>query len=135
MTHNNSLLITKFIRKIIVENIRDLDGRCYALDARTGTKLPFAVIIRDSVTPSTFTKDGLAMDRVSVSVYVASRDYDTNVMMSNDIRNLLDRTRYQTNDINISLIEFTGAEENYTDTPSPAFLTRLIFNAKIEPNY
>lgn len=135
MTHNNSLLVTKYIRKIIIENIPALQNRCYALDARIGTKLPFAVLIRDSVTPSTFTKDGLAMDRVSVSVYIVSRDYDTNISIANDIRNLLDRTRYKTEDINMDLIEFSGADENYTDSPSPAFISRLMFNIKVEPNH
>lgn len=134
MTNNNSLLITKHIRKIIVENIKALNSRVYAIDARTGTQLPFAVLIRDSVTPSTFTKDGLAMDTVGVSVYIVSRDYDSNVAISNDIRNLLDRTRYKTNDINISLIEFTGADESYTDTPTPAFITVLRFNVRVESN-
>ena len=131
MVNKQSLLITKYIRKIIVENITALQSRCYALDARTGTKLPFAVLIRDSVATTGFTKDGINEDTIGISVYVASRDYDSGVTIANDIRNLLDRTRYNADGINISLIEFTGANENYTDSPSPAFIQQLRFNVKI----
>lgn len=131
MATKQTLLITKYIRKIIVENIKALNSRVYALDARTGTQLPFAVLIRDSVMTSSLTKDGLAEDTVGVSVYIVSRGYDDGVTIANDIRNLLDRTKYTTNDINIPLITFEGADETYTDTPSPAFIQQLRFNVKV----
>jgi len=131
MVNKQSLLITKYVRKIIVDNISALQNRCYALDARTGTKLPFAVLIRDSVATTSYTKDGATEDTIGISVYVVSRDYDGGVTIANDIRNLLDRTRYNADGINISLIEFTGANENYTDSPSPAFIQQLRFNVKI----
>jgi len=131
MVNKQSLLITKYVRKIIVDNISALQNRCYALDARTGTKLPFAVLIRDSVATTTYTKDGATEDTIGISVYVVSRDYDGGVTIANDIRNLLDRTRYNADGISISIIEFTGADENYTDSPSPAFLQHLRFNVKI----
>lgn len=131
MVNKQSLLITKYVRKIIVDNISALQNRCYALDARTGTKLPFAVLIRDSVATTSYTKDGATEDTIGISVYVVSRDYDGGVTIANDIRNLLDRTRYNADGISIAIIEFTGANETYTDSPSPAFIQQLRFNVKV----
>lgn len=131
MQTRQSLLITKYIRKILVENISYFQNRVYSIDARVGTKLPFCVIIRDSVTPQTFSKDGLVEDSIGVSIYIISKDYDGGVIAANDTRNLLDRSRYSDENIRISLIEFTGADENYVDSPSPAFIQHLRFNVKI----
>lgn len=132
MVNKQTLLVNKYIRTILCENITALQNRVYAIDARMGTKLPFVVLIRDSVAAKSITKDGLNEDEVGISVYVVSKGYDEGVKLANDIRNLLDRTRYRTEQVNISMIEFTGADESYTDTPSPAFIQQLKFNIQIQ---
>lgn len=126
-----TLLCTKYIRQIIIENISALGNRVFPLDARMSTQFPFAVLIRDSISSSSYTKDGIAEDTVNVSVYVLTRDYDSGARMANDIRNLLDQKRYKTEEVNIHLIRFTGADETYTDAGGGAFLQRLTFEIKI----
>lgn len=126
-----TLLCTKYIRQIIIENTPALQNRVFPLDARMSTKLPFAVLIRDNVVPSSFTKDGIAEDTVTVSVYVLSRDYDSGVTIANDLRTLLDQKRYKKDDVCISLIKFIGADENYTDAGGGAFIQQLKFEIKI----
>jgi len=132
MINKQSLLCTKYIRSIICDNIPALQSRVYAIDARQGTKLPFAVLVRDNVSATTLSKDGCVEDTVAVSVYVVSKGYDEGVKIANDIRNLLDRSRYATNEVRIPLIEFSGAREVFTDTPTQAFIQIIQFNVKIQ---
>lgn len=132
MVNRKTLLVNKYIRTIICENISALQNRVFAIDARMGTKLPFCVLIRDDVSVSTISKDGLVEDAVSISVYIVSKGYDEGIKIANDLRNLLDRTRYKTEEVYIPSIEFSGASEMYADSPSPAFIQQLKFNVKIQ---
>jgi hypothetical protein len=131
MVNKQTLLVNKYIRKLICEEISELQNRVFPLDARMSTKFPFAVLTRDSVATTSFTKDGITEDTVTISVYVLTRDYDSGVTIANNIRNLLDHSRYRDDTIVISLIKFIGADENYTDTGGGAFLQQLKFEIKI----
>lgn len=131
MLNRKTLLITKYIRKILVQNVPELQNRVFALDARVGTKFPFAAIERGNVTPTSYSKDGLVEDSVDFNIYLLSRDYDSGVEIANNIRNLLDCSGYNDEDIRISRIELRSCSESYIDTNGGAFLQTLNFMAKI----
>lgn len=131
MVSRQTLLITKYIRKILVDNISALQSRIYALDARVGTKFPFAAIERGTVTVTGVSKDGIYEEVVGVTVYILSKDYDSGVVIANDIRNLLDRSHYTDETIKITSINFTGCDEMYIDANGGAFMQRLTFDIKL----
>lgn len=131
MLNRKTLLITKYIRKILVQNVPELQNRVYALDARVGTKFPFAAIERGNVTSSSYSKDGLVEDTVDFTIYLLSKDYDSGVELANNIRNLIDCSGYNEGDFHISRIELRSCSETYIDNNGGAFLQTLNFTAKI----
>lgn len=116
---DNSLLINTYIRTILCsdEDITALltnpetnEIKIYPVNAFVSIPDPFVVIRHESIVPE-YTKDGCYENTVDVIVFVVDADYDNGVILTNKIRNKLDRCVYNTNDVYIYNIELANAIE------------------------
>ena len=101
----NSLLITKYIRTILNQNAELMKKipikRFFPIDAKQGTKFPFAVISRTGMI-DTQSKDGIYEDTVTVSIIVVDDNYYGSLDIANEIRNWLEGHSYKDETINIT---------------------------------
>jgi len=127
----NSLLITKYIRKIL-EMDSDLMKKIpikqfFPVDAKLSTKFPFAVIIRASMNDN-LSKDGLYEDVVTILIYVVDDNYINSIEIANEIRNWLEGHIYKDDYININRIRLNSSSEGLENN---AFVQELSFNVYI----
>lgn len=116
----NSILITKYILQILKSNKELLrlipETNIMPIDARLGTKFPFAVIQRNSITVSSC-KDGTYQDTVNFTIAVADDNYIGAVTIANEIRKTLEGYGWRDNDMFVHNIVLTNANETiYNDT-------------------
>lgn len=127
----NSLLITKYIRTILSQNAYLMKKipikRFFPIDAKQGTKFPFAVISRTGMI-DTQSKDGIYEDTVTVSIIVVDDNYYGSLEIANEIRNWLEGHRYKDETINITRMKLNSASEGYYND---AFIQELLFTITI----
>lgn len=128
----NSLLITKYILKILSED-RDLTtyipfSHIYPLEAKQGTKFPFAAIERTGIS-SNQCKDGRYEDYVNIRINIADNNYENVIHIANEIRNWLEGHRYKDDQINIRQIKLSNAVEDWYND---AFIQSLDFEINIQ---
>ena len=131
MKRTNSILLTKYILKILESNdeVKSIfKDRIYSLDANFGTKFPFCAIIRTGMRPAS-SKDGLYEDNIYFSVVIVSDLYDTAVEGANIIRYALDHKYYVDDIICIRSIMLDNATEQYLDDK---FYQELMFTANVQ---
>lgn len=124
----NSLLITKYIRTILSED-KELMKKIpikqfFPIDAKQGTKFPFAVIIRTGMYDNS-SKDGIYEDNVTVSIIVVDDNYYGSIEIANEIRNWLEGHRYKDDTINITKMRLSSTSESFYND---AFLQELTFS-------
>lgn len=132
---NNTLKLTKYVLDMLKndDNVKDVidTNNIYPVDARLGTKFPFAVVTRTSITASN-AKDGLYEDVVYFSVIIVDDTYSGSINIATVIRNALDRRAYQNEEVSISQILLTNATENlYNDV----FIQQLDFSAYFDTTF
>ena len=116
----NSILITKYILKILESN-KDLKKlipikNIYPIDAKLGTKFPFAVIQRTSLMPASC-KDGTYQDTVNFTIVVVDDNYIGCVTIANEIRKTLEGYGWRDDYMFVHDIRLTSASETiYNDT-------------------
>lgn len=128
----NSLLITKYIRTILSQD-EDLMKKIsikhfFPVDAKIGTKFPFAVIIRTGMIDNQ-SKDGIYEDVITVSIIVVDDNYYGSIDIANEIRNWLEGHRYKDETINITRMKLNSTSEGYYND---AFIQELSFNVYIQ---
>lgn len=128
----NSLLITKYIRTILSQDA-DLMKKIsikqiYPVDAKIGTKFPFAVIIRTGMMDNQ-SKDGIYEDVITVSIIVVDDNYYGSIDIANEIRNWLEGHRYKDETINITRMKLNSASEGYYND---AFIQELNFSINVQ---
>lgn len=128
----NSLLVTKYIRYILSQDealMSELPlDKIFAIDAKQGTKFPFAVIARTGMFDN-LSKDGIYEDVVYVTVIVVDDNYIGSIKIANEIRNWLEGHIYKNDEINITRIRLSSSSESlYND----AFIQTLEFNIYIQ---
>ena len=127
----NSLLITKYIRTILSQDSNLMKkipiNQFYPVDAKTGTKFPFAVIIRTGVMDNQ-SKDGIYEDIVTVSIIVVDDNYYGSIDIANEIRNWLEGHCYKDETINITQMKLSSTSEGYYND---AFIQELVFTINI----
>ncbi len=128
----NSLLITKYIRTILAEDIKLMKmipiKQFFPIDAKLSTKYPFSVIVRTGMMDNS-SKDGIYEDVVNVSVIVVDDNYNGSIEIANEIRNWLEGHKYKNEEINITRIKLSSATETYYND---AFIQELGFNVYIQ---
>lgn len=124
----NTLLITKYIRSILEQDITLMGmipiKQFFPIDAKQGTKYPFAVIVRTGMQDNS-SKDGIYEDIVNVSIIVVDDNYINSIEIANEIRNWLEGHSYKDETINIRRIRLSTTSEAYYND---AFIQELSFN-------
>ena len=124
----NTLLITKYIRLILEQDITLMGmipiKQFFPIDAKQGTKYPFAVIVRTGMQDNS-SKDGIYEDIVNVSIIVVDDNYINSIEIANEIRNWLEGHSYKDETINIRRIRLSTTSEAYYND---AFIQELSFN-------
>lgn len=118
--------IGKAINSILV-NVPDLvSSRVYPQIAPENCKLPFIVYDRENVTPL-YTKDGLAGNETSVTVYVLADNYSNSIGLAEKVRTALEKLNTSVNGITIKDSTLEDVSEDYNEF---AFLQILKFKFK-----
>ena len=127
----NSLLITKYIRSILEQDKALMKlipiKNFYPVDAKHGTKYPFAVIIRIGLEDD-LSKDGVYEDTVVVQIYVVDDNYYNSITIANEIRNWLEGHTFKDDTIYIRKMKLSASSEAYYND---AYIQELTFNIKL----
>lgn len=132
MTH--SILITKYILKILgssneLNNLIPIKS-IYPIDAKLGTKFPFAVIQRSAIMCD-YVKDGNYRDTVTFNIIIADDNYIGSVTIADKINEVLSGSGWRDSENNIYVHDIrlqTANEELYNDT----FLQQLTFTCECD---
>ena len=128
----NSLLITKYIRTILEQDSKLMKmipiDHFYPVDAKQGTKFPFAVIIRTGMQDN-ISKDGIYEDIINISIIVVDDNYFGSIEIINEIRNWLEGHRYKNDEICITRFQMTSTSESFYNN---AFLQEITLNVYIQ---
>lgn len=130
----NSILISKTIYELLngSEKLKVFVGdRIYPLVAESDTSFPFITYTRDSISPSSHTKDGLHEDTVSFSILVVSNAYLNSLEIANICRGIFEKRKIVSEDLVLEYTELVGIVEEFMDnsyTQSLKFTTKVINN-------
>lgn len=114
----NSILISKTIYELLnaSKNLKSyVDERIYPLVAESDTSFPFITYSRDSVSPSSHTKDGLHEDTVSFSILVVSNNYLNSLEIANICRGIFEKRKITSDDLVLEYTELVGIVEEFMD--------------------
>ena len=126
--NDNSILVTNYIRKFIVENeeVSKLINikKVFALTPpNTGITFPFIVYGRASLVP-TYTKDLLTENSITIYIYVVSDTYIESLEIANAIRHSIESHTYKDDDITIDVIKLESITE---ETSDDAYIQKMSF--------
>ena len=125
--NDNSILVTKYIRKFIVENeeVSKLinTNNVFPLIANADTTFPFVVYGRTSLVP-TYTKDLLTENSITIYIYVVSDKYIESLEIANAIRHSIESHIYKDDEITIDVIKIESITE---ETSDDAYVQKMIF--------
>jgi len=128
MTHNNSILIGKYIYQFLTESDElqaYLNGNVFPLIADEDIKYPFVVYSRQSIIPQ-YLKDGNYQDRVEIIIHVVSDDYVQSLEIANIIRNIFELRTYKDDSIVIKQFLISDVSESFEED---AFIQTLNISA------
>lgn len=124
---DNSILVTKYIRKFITENeyVCKLVNKnnIFPLIANADTTFPFVVYGRSSLIPI-YTKDILTENNISIYIYVVSDKYVQSLEIANAIRHSIESHIYKDDDICIDTIKLESITE---ETSDDAYIQKMVF--------
>ena len=126
--NDNSILVTKYIHKFIVENeeVRKLINtkNVFALTPpNTNITFPFVVYGRNSLI-TTYTKDLLSENNITIYIYVVSDKYIESLEIANAIRHSIESHIYKDNEITIDVIKLESITE---ETSDDAYIQKMSF--------
>ena len=125
--NDNSILVTKYIRKFIVENeeVSKLinTNNVFPLIANADTTFPFVVYGRTSLVP-TYTKDLLTENSITIYIYVVSDNYIESLEIANAIRHSIESHIYKDDKITIDVIKLESITE---ETSDDAYIQKMSF--------
>ena len=126
--NDNSILVTKYIRKFIVENkeVSKLinTNNVFPLIANADTTFPFVVYGRASLVP-TYTKDLLTENSITIYIYVVSDKYIESLEIANAIRHSIESHIYKDDEITIDAIKLESITE---ETSDDAYIQKMNFS-------
>lgn len=127
----NSILITKYILEILKDNERLREfinpDNIYPIDAKEGTKFPFAVINRTGIVAN-YSKDGGYSDQVDVSISVVDQKYINSANIANEVRRALEGKSFSDNDTQLHKIRLTNVYESFYNN---AYIQQLNFRIDV----
>lgn len=126
-----SILLTKYIRKFILDNKELMKvvkpTSIFPIVANANTKYPYIVMQRTGIRAS-YSKAGITEDNVTLEIIAISNDYSQSIDIAQLIRETIDGKRYRSDEIEIDDIEVESITEEFVDN---AYLQRLVFSMKI----
>lgn len=131
MATTNSLLVGKHIYKILSENEK-LNGyvgnKIFPIVAEEGTKYPFIIFSKTGINSST-SKDGLIKDYVTIDIHIVTINYLEGCTIANEVRNLLDCSIYNDDELKITHIRLQNVAEAFQEN---AYVQTLTFEFQIK---
>lgn len=129
---DNSILVSKYIRKFLVEN-EEVQGlidvnKIFPLIANADTTFPFIVFQRSNLMPI-YTKDILTENLITMVIIVVSNDYIQSLDLANAVRHALEGNIYRDNDIVISAMKMESITE---ETLEDAYIQRMVFTFNVQ---
>lgn len=131
MATTNSLLIGKYIYKILSENDdlkNKVGNKIYPIVIEQGTQYPFIIFTKSNVN-SSYSKDGIIKDYVTIEIHVVTTTYIEGCEIANIARNLFDCTTYKDDEITIYNSKLTNVSEGFQDD---AYVQTLIFELQVK---
>ena len=129
---DNSILVSKYIRRFLVEN-EEVQGlidvnKIFPLIDNADTTFPFIVFQRSNLMPI-YTKDILTENQITMVIIVVSNDYIQSLDLANAVRHALEGNIYRDNDIVISAMKMESiTEESLED----AYIQRMVFTFNVQ---
>lgn len=123
----NSILISKVIYSILIEDEeinKYINKQIYPLVAEANTNFPFITFTRDSINTIS-SKDGYYEDNIIFSINVVSANYLSSLEIANRVRQLFQRKKISSNDLNLYDVKLTSINEEYNDN---AYVQALTFS-------
>ena len=129
---DNSILVSKYIRRFLVEN-EEVQGlidvnKIFPLIANADTTFPFIVFQRSNLMPI-YTKDILTENQITMVIIVVSNDYIQSLDLANAVRHALEGNIYRDNDIVISAMKMEYITE---ETLEDAYIQRMVFTFNVQ---
>ena len=129
---DNSILVSKYIRRFLVENEEEqglIDvNKIFPLIANADTTFPFIVFQRSNLMPI-YTKDILTENQITMVIIVVSNDYIQSLDLANAVRHALEGNIYRDNDIVISAMKMESITE---ETLEDAYIQRMVFTFNVQ---
>lgn len=128
VNNDNSILVTKYIRKFIVENeevskLINTNNVFSLAPPNTNITFPFVVYGRTSLI-TTYTKDLLSENNITIYIYVVSNKYIESLEIANAIRHSIESHIYKDDVITIDVIKLESVTE---ETSDDAYVQKMIF--------
>lgn len=117
MTHNNSILIGKYIYQFLSESDElqaYLNGNVFPLIANDDVNYPFVVYSRQNITPQ-YIKDGNSQDIIGIVIHVVSDDYVQSLEIANIIRKIFELRSYKDDKIVIKQFLISDVTESFEE--------------------
>lgn len=127
----NSILLGKSIFKLLSasEELKTyVDKRIYPLIADNDTSFPFITYSRDSIYPSSSTKDGYHEDTCTFSILIVSLEYLKSLEIANICRGIFEKRKIESEGLILEYVELTSISEEYQDN---SYIQNLSFQCKV----
>lgn len=122
--HTDSLKIGTYLNDRLKDFIT-----CYPIIAEKGTNYPFCVYRRTALSGNN-SKDGYTYkETISIEIIVCATTYSESVKCAHEIKTQLEKQRGRFENINITNIALTNANEDWS---GDAYVQRLYFNIDID---
>lgn len=124
--HTDSLKIGTYINDRLQNYLP-----CFPIIAEKGANYPFCVYRRTALSGNT-SKDGYTYEEtISVEIVVCATTYSESIRYAHEIKTQLEQQRGRFENINITNISLTNANEDWS---GDAYIQRLYFNIDIDNN-
>ena len=129
---DNSILILKYIRAILLENdeVMELvsEDNIFSLIAHSDAKLPYIVMSRNSI-QTQYTKDRAFDNTVQFTVNVVAGSYLDSIEIANAVRHAIENYLWKNAEIFIHPISVVNISES---TDGDQFVQSLLFYTMVE---
>lgn len=127
----NSILLGKSIYKLLSaspELKTYVDSKIFPLIADNDVSFPFITYSRDSIYPSSSTKDGYHEDTCTFSILIVSQEYLTSLEIANICRGIFEKRKIESEGLILSDVLLSSISEEYQDN---SYVQSLSFQCKV----
>lgn len=129
----NSILLGKAIFKLLSES-RELQEvkidpkKIMPLIADNDISFPFITYSRDSIYPSSLTKDGIHEDTCTFSIFIVSQKYIESLEIANICRGIFEKRKLESEGLILEYVQLSSVTEEYQDN---SYVQNLSFQCKV----